>query len=76
MENRLRRQVELPGDGPSFVSASSTEVLPTTYTVWMIVDGSQAWGGYTLRVIRERMGSQERLQHDEYTGILCYNDLT
>lgn len=41
----------------------------------MIVDGSQAWGGFTLRVIRGRMEAQERLQYDEYTGILCYNEL-
>jgi uncharacterized protein YegJ (DUF2314 family) len=42
---------------------------------WMLVKGSQAWGGFTLRVIRDRMQAQERLQYDEYTGILCYNDL-
>lgn len=42
---------------------------------WMIVEGSQAWGGFTLRVIRDRMQAQERLQYDEYTGILCYNEL-
>jgi hypothetical protein len=41
----------------------------------MIVEGSQAWGGFTLRVIRDRMQAQERLQYDEYTGILGYNEL-
>lgn len=42
---------------------------------WMIVEGSQAWGGFTLRVIRDGMTTQERLQYDDYTGILCYNEL-
>ena len=27
-------------------------------------------GGFTLR-----MEAQERVQYDEYTGILCYNEL-
>lgn len=42
---------------------------------WMIVQSSQAWGGFTLRVVPDRMQAQERLQYDEYTGILCYNEL-
>lgn len=68
---------ELPKGGLSGLEVG--EVLQFTRQDvhdWMIVDGSQAWGGFTLRVVRERMGPQERLQYDGYTGILCYNDLS
>jgi uncharacterized protein YegJ (DUF2314 family) len=42
---------------------------------WMINEGSQAWGAFTLRAIRAGMSAKERLQHDSYTGILAYRDL-
>lgn len=67
---------ELPKDGLNRLKVGST--LRFEYKDvhdWMIAEGSQAWGGFTLRVIRDRMGPQERLQYDEYTGILCYNEL-
>jgi uncharacterized protein YegJ (DUF2314 family) len=67
---------ELPRNGINKLKVGST--LHFDYHDvhdWMIWEGSQAWGGFTLRVLRDRMDAQERLQHDEYTGILCYNDL-
>ena len=67
---------ELPKDGINELKIGSTLRFDhQDVHDWMIVKGSQAWGGFTLRVLRDRMDAQERLQHDEYTGILCYNDL-
>lgn len=67
---------ELPKDGLNELKVGSTVRFDhQDVHDWMIVKGSQAWGGFTLRVIRDRMPAQERLQYDEYTGILCYNDL-
>lgn len=77
-DNTLEATVgELPKEGINQLKVGTTlRFEPHDVHDWMIVEGSQAWGGFTLRVIRERMGPQERIQHDEYTGILCYNDLT
>lgn len=67
---------ELPKDGLNDLKLGSTLSFDRRDVHdWMIVDGSQAWGGYTLRAVRDGMQGQERLQYDEYTGILCYNDL-
>lgn len=67
---------ELPKDGLNSLKVGSTLRFDRQDVHdWMIVQGSQAWGGFTLRVIRDRMQAQERLQYDEYTGILCYNEL-
>jgi uncharacterized protein YegJ (DUF2314 family) len=67
---------ELPNEGFGRLKVSETlHFEPHDVHDWMILEGSQAWGGFTLRVIRDRMGLQERLQYDEYTGILCYNEL-
>lgn len=67
---------ELPKDGLNDLKVGSR--LRFDYADvndWMLVQGSQAWGGYTLRAVRDGMQAQERLQYDEYTGLLCYNDL-
>lgn len=67
---------ELPKDGLNKLKVGETfRFDEQDVHDWMIMDGSQAWGGFTLRVIRDRMAAQERLQYDEYTGILCYNEL-
>lgn len=67
---------ELPKEGLNKLQIAATlRVEPQDVHDWMIMEGSQAWGGFTLRAIRESMSPQERLQYDEYTGILCYNEL-
>lgn len=71
----LARVVELPKGGindlkeGADVRFSSAEVYD-----WMMHEGSQAWGGFTLRAVRANMGPKERLQYDGYTGILAYRD--
>lgn len=43
---------------------------------WMINDGGHVKGGFTIRVSRNRLGSeQEKIEYDEYIGISSYEPL-
>lgn len=50
-----------PGD--SFVVASES------IEDWMINQGGEVFGGYSLRVIRNRLGTEARKRFDAHTGI-------
>jgi uncharacterized protein YegJ (DUF2314 family) len=71
------RVIELPKEGINDL-AEGQDVRFSVGEVhdWMLREGPQAWGAYTMRVIRGKMSVRERLQHDSSTGILAYRDLT
>jgi hypothetical protein len=41
---------------------------------WMINQGGEVFGGYSLRVIRDRLGVEERKRFDAYTGIRRFKE--
>jgi uncharacterized protein YegJ (DUF2314 family) len=69
------RPNELPKEGfNNLVVGEDIHFTADAVHDWMLREGSQAWGAFTMRVARDRMDAKERLQFDEYTGILEYND--
>jgi uncharacterized protein YegJ (DUF2314 family) len=55
--------------GASFVVASEW------IEDWMINNGGEVFGGFSLRVIRSRLREPERVRFDEHTGIREFKDL-
>lgn len=39
---------------------------------WMVIDAGKLYGGWTLRVARERISSDEREDYDSYIGVSRY----
>jgi uncharacterized protein YegJ (DUF2314 family) len=72
----VARVIELPEGGINALSVNEDiRFGPDVVYDWMLREGSQAWGAYTMRAARDGMEAKERLQYDEYTGILAYNDI-
>jgi uncharacterized protein YegJ (DUF2314 family) len=42
---------------------------------WMINSGGTAFGGFSLRVIRSRLGEKEQMKFDAHTGIREFKKL-
>ena len=42
---------------------------------WMINSGETAFGGFTLRVVRSRLGKEEQMKFDAHTGIRDFKKL-
>jgi uncharacterized protein YegJ (DUF2314 family) len=49
---------------PSLKFMQTVEFHPSQITDWMYVDDGYLIGGYTTRVIRDRMTPEERRDHD------------
>lgn len=43
---------------------------------WMVIDSGRLYGGFTLRVARERIPVEERADYDSYIGVTSYEPLT
>ncbi len=67
--------VELPKEGINDLAEGQDTVFsPDQVCDWMITQGPNIWGGFTMRVLRDRMGPKERAQYDEYTGLSVYHN--
>lgn len=55
--------------GTSFVVASES------IEDWMIDQGGEVFGGYSLRVIRNRLGAEARKRFDAHTGIRRFKEV-
>lgn len=42
---------------------------------WMINDGGEVFGGFSLRVIRNRLGAEARMRFDAHTGIRRFKEI-
>jgi uncharacterized protein YegJ (DUF2314 family) len=42
---------------------------------WMVIDNGHLIGGFTLRVTRESLSSEERAAYDRYIGVDTYEPL-
>ena len=74
--DKLRASVvEVPKDGINDLVEGQDLVFPRDQVCdWMISQGPNVWGGFTMRVLRDRMDQKERAQYDEYTGLTDYHE--
>jgi len=43
---------------------------------WMVIDSGRLYGGFTLRVARDRLPSYQRADYDSYIGVSMYEQAT
>jgi uncharacterized protein YegJ (DUF2314 family) len=67
--------VEAP-DALHLTRDASLAVASESIEDWMIVHGGTAFGGFTLRVVRGRLGKQGQMKFDVHTGIREFKTLT
>jgi len=58
-----------PADLPSWSLADAVSVAPDQISDWMVIDGDQLYGGFTLHVLRSRMSTPERQMLDMQLGL-------
>ncbi|WP_289665746.1 YegJ family protein [Flavobacterium panacagri] len=50
-------------------SGDQIEVDPSKISDWMYIENGKLYGGYTIKVLRNRMSEEERKQFDEESGM-------
>ena len=54
-----------PLDVKTVTFGDQTEVLPSKISDWMIVEDNKLIGGYTIRVLRDRMPDDKKKEFDQ-----------
>jgi uncharacterized protein YegJ (DUF2314 family) len=61
----------IPADVPGLTEGDPASVSKTELSDWMIVDSNRRLtGGYTIRVMRDRMTPEDRAKFDEELGLI------
>jgi uncharacterized protein YegJ (DUF2314 family) len=58
----------LPAEVTSVKLGQTIEIDPSKISDWFYVDNGKLIGGYTIRVIRNRMSPKEKKQFDKQLG--------